>query len=342
MDSFMTKPADNDAPVAMSIDEFRLHLEAEKRRRHVIPTTEFIKPCAYITPEPGDGPDCDQWTLTRRHEGLTRPLPLAGREAMMRTASGTIMLIEQLRAEMPWFQSVINSIERQLELQLMLGRPWLAVRPMLLVGGPGVGKSHFARRLAELAKTGSGVADLAGISDSRLIEGTARGYSTAQPCFPALIISRTGTANPVVILEEIEKAGRSEQSGDPVAALLNLIEPGTARAYHDKALLAVVDISHVNWVATGNSVGNLPLHFLSRVDVFEVAAPTAAMFDDVVATLSNALLCRWRINATATFEIPRAARTTLKRDFARHRSVRRLGQLLEQIAIGCVQMPARH
>lgn len=338
----MNRMPTNDGTTGMPIRQFRALIADQTRRGYVAPRTEFVTPCIEIAVETGDNPEWDHWTLAKRYAALTKPLPLAGAAVMHRTAAGLIALVAQLRADAPWFGGVIDAIEQQCELQLLLGRPWLSVRPMLIIGDPGVGKSHFARRLAELAGTGCGVADLSGTSDNRLIEGTPRGYTTAQPCFPALVMNQSRTANPVAIAEECNKAGGSARNGDPISSLLNLIEAGSAHGYFDKALLAPVDVSHVNWVATGNSLGRLPAAFLSRVDVFEVDPPAAAMFDGIVTSLTTALLRRWQLDGTAAFVIPKAAIATLRADFAKHRSVRRLGKMLERIAVGCLRMPAWH
>jgi len=65
--------------------------------------------------------------------------------------------------------------------------------------------------------------------------GNPRGWNASQPMFPALIMVQTKTANPILIAEEVNKAGGSERYGDPIAAMLNLIEPNNTPCHYDNA-----------------------------------------------------------------------------------------------------------
>ena len=174
-------------------------------------------------------------SIAKQYHGLTMELPLAGGHAM-REIGGELDIIRYLRSRSPWLEPAISVLDRQLRLQLWSGRPWISFRPMFLVGPPGSGKSHLAALLAGQIGCGHSVLDFAGISDSRTIEGTARGYTTSQPCFPAIVMHQHQTANPVLIVEEVDKAGGSKRNGDPLAVLLTMAERSTARTYFDKCL----------------------------------------------------------------------------------------------------------
>lgn len=306
-----------------------------------MPTTAYVRPCERIEPEAyQDGLGFN--TIAARYAKLTDELPLRGASAMHRLpASSELSMVAELRARAPWFEPAIAIVERQLELQLLRGNPWLAFRPMLLLGPPGVGKSWFARTVAELSGAGIGTADLAGSYGDGLIAGNPRGYIQNQPCFPAVVMNQTATANPVCIVEEVDKAGGSERTGDPLAALLNLIEPGSATAYYDKCLLAPVDVSHVNWILTANTLGRLTPPLLSRLDVVEIAPPTKDMFEGVIEQLTRSLCAGWGVSPSSLV-LPAKAINTLRRDFGRRRSVRRLSMILQAIAPHCLVAATRH
>ncbi|RWR26362.1 hypothetical protein D2T31_20270 [Sinirhodobacter populi] len=94
-------------------------------------------------------------------------------------------------------------------------------------------------------------------------------------------ISETGFANPMILLDEIEKAGLSSL-GDPLSALLPLLQRDTARQYRCPYLDANVDLSRVSWVMLGNGFGRLPAPVRDRVTIFQVGGPTGSQIRGLV------------------------------------------------------------
>ena len=212
---------------------------------------------------------------------------------------------------------------------------------MLLVGPPGCGKSHLARLIAGRSGTGFAILDLAGSSDNRTLEGMARGWTSAQPCFPAVTINRTATANPVVCLEEIDKAGGSGRNGDPLATILTMIEPSTARGYFDKCLLAPLDLSHVNWIMTANDASRLPGPLRSRLDIIVLTGPGPEHFDALFGNLLRDLAGGWALRPDMLPSIDRNIEIMLRDRFVHHRSARRLMRELETVLSAMIRTMPR-
>lgn len=233
-------------------------LRAEGRRRALRIATRLTV-CERIEPERelANGPRFDQ-SLGQRWDMLTRPLRLAGRAAMRPSASGRFPALDALGEAMPWGKPLVDDVERQLRIQLALGRPWIRIEPVLLVGAPGVGKTWLARRLgAALALRGAAL-ELGSASDDRTLSGTARGWSNAQPAWPLVVIASTCSPNPLLVLDELDKAGGSSSNGRPHHALLSLLEPASARAWYDQCLMTACDLSQVNWIACANTLDPIP------------------------------------------------------------------------------------
>lgn len=303
------------------------NLETDRDRRSRIPTTRYILPCAEIPPETKEFDGLV--SIAERYARLTEPLPLAGAEALRPLADGTRAITAYLQAEAPWMAEAIELLDEQLRAGLWAGRPWIAHRPLLLVGGPGAGKSHFARLVASFSRIGFTMLSMAGVFDAASIDATPRTFIQPLPCLPALAMHQAGTANPLVIVDELEKGGRSQRHGDPLAALLALLEPSSAGAFYDRCLLTHIDVSHVNWIMTANSIDTLAPPLRSRLDIVHVRGPGPEHFDGLLAKLLREIARRWGVPVSALPELDRQAEGLLRARFARSRSVRQLGRELQ-------------
>ncbi len=163
-----------------------------------------------------------------------------------------------LLEEFPYAASVIETVLRDLD-----SRDDVHVRPTLLIGPPGSGKSHFARRLAEVLKTPWEMIPCAGVSDG-MHGGATRKWTSGEPSLPVAVIRTHRHAGPVIILDEIEKAGTSRHNGNFHDVLHGLLERETAARWHDPYIDAPCDLSHISWIMTANTVDPLPKSLRDR------------------------------------------------------------------------------
>lgn len=201
--------------------------------------------------------------------------------ALLRGATRSIVrplrwrvLIEELARELPAFRLPLELLSQSFALaDRRSGRP--AIPPMLLVGPPGVGKSYFARRLSEALRCGHAWMALDQRTAGTTLRGSDSHWSNAKHglLFEHLALGRT--ANPIFVLDEIDKASRSagQQNVDMLAQLYSVLEPETARHVEDISLSIELDASQVMYIATANDLRTLDAPLLSRFEVFRIELP---------------------------------------------------------------------
>ena len=187
--------------------------------------------------------------------------------------------------EFPYAVDVID-----LALADLVGRLTIRLRPLLLIGDPGGGKSRFARRLGEALRLSIWRTD-GSRADGAVFGGTDRRWSSAEPCHPFLAVAQGKIANPLVLIDEIEKAATRSDYGRLWDSLLGFLEPETNARYPDPALQTNLDLSQVSNIATANSVDPLPSPIRDRFRVVAFPKPSAddldALLPAVIADLAR-------------------------------------------------------
>jgi len=238
-----------------------------------------------------------------------------------------------LRGEFPWFAALIDDIESEWRLGAGMGRGWIRVRPILLHGPPGIGKSRFVARLAELSGTGHAFLSVSGSSDNRQLAGTAAGWSTAQPSWPAQMMLKLGCANPILMIDELDKTSEDRRNGRVIDTLLTMIEPETGRMWSDECLGGALDLTHVSWLMCANDLSLIDPTLRSRVRCIAVAGPDVTDFGALYRRMLEDIAREFDTDPALLPPLEPSVVAALARGFEQTRSIRRLRRALE-IALG--------
>lgn len=193
---------------------------------------------------------------------------IAGRTLHFVTAGNLASIRAALRDEFPHCHMAIDVLLSD----LTEGEP-IHLRPTLLVGMPGGGKSRLARRIAESLDVGLHRYDGSGSSDNTF-GGTPRRWSSGEHCVPLEAIRRHMVANPWLLIDEIDKSGTGGHNGSLGNALMPFLEAETSRSFPDPFVEANVDLSHVSYVLTANDDTLLPVPLRDRLRVVRLPEPT--------------------------------------------------------------------
>lgn len=191
---------------------------------------------------------------------------LAGPRVMRRAGPVNEHAADEIAArlyeESPWLGAAIEVIWQDMRRHAREGQG-LKFRPVLLDGPPGIGKTHLAKRIAELSSMPGLDFDVGSSTEGWRLTGMSRGWSSSHPSQIVSTILKTGVINPVIFIDEIDKAGvLVSKSGTPtsiVTSLLTMLEPRSASGWACPYYQVKFDMSHVNWILACNNA-----HLLSE------------------------------------------------------------------------------
>lgn len=208
-------------------------------------------------------------------------------------------LLAQWRVDMPNFGRVIDHVEACCSLSRLTRTP-LRIAPILLAGPPGMGKTHFATRLASLPGWRSSSTPSNRPRRCRSCGGSDKHWSNAEPGMLHKLILLGEHANPVIVLDELDKTNAGS-TYRPANALHAVLELATARMLRDKSVDLAFDASYAVYVATANRLSTIDASLLSRFELFHIAPPDArssvAIARSIVRDMWAALKLTRRIQA---------------------------------------------
>src|SRR5438067_10086196 len=181
--------------------------------------------------------------------------------------------MERLFEGLPNFTDVLEDIRKHLALCID-SNDSIELPPMLLLGEPGIGKTYFARKISHLLGTGFGLVPMSSLTAGWVLSGASSQWKNAKPgkVFDTLV--NGDYANPVIVVDEIDKASADGQY-DPLGALYELLEVETATRFIEEFVELPIDASGAVWLATANDAARIPEPLLSRLSVYEIDAPDA-------------------------------------------------------------------
>lgn len=164
--------------------------------------------------------------------------------------------------------------ERVLELLSVYAlSPDIKGQIICLVGPPGVGKTSIGKTVAECMGRKFARVALGGVHDESEIRGHRKTYIGAMPGKIINAIKQSGSGNPVILLDEVDKLGK-DYKGDPASALLEVLDPEQNNTFVDHFIEIPYDLSRAVFIATANSLDTIPAPLLDRMEVIEVSSYT--------------------------------------------------------------------
>lgn len=186
---------------------------------------------------------------------------------------GAIEKMEELREEFENFSEVIDHVQRELILANAMKPSSFRIAPILLDGEPGVGKTAFSNALSRILDVPFVKLSAGGLQHAAAFTGTASHWSNAQTGEVFNMIARSDCATGIFLIDEVDKL-TDRRECQVLPAVLDLLEPESARAYRDESMGVAFDASRLIVLMTSNVIANIDTALLSRCKVFVIKKPS--------------------------------------------------------------------
>jgi hypothetical protein len=192
--------------------------------------------------------------------------------------------LDALGEQFPNFDKVIDFYRHQFALARLTGSGAFGAHPLLIAGPPGVGKTAFCQALARIVATHFELISFSGMTAGFVLGGMSSGWSEGKPGRVVEALARGHYANPLIVLDEMDKAG-GDKRYDPLGPLYQLLEKETSARFVDEALEIPTDCSRMVWIGTANNLSLIAEPVLSRFAIVTVERPSSRQMAAVLRSI---------------------------------------------------------
>lgn len=198
--------------------------------------------------------------------------------------------LDTLLLQFPNFSDVIAYYREQMALARVAEQSIFAANPLLIAGPPGIGKTAFCHAFSKTVATHFELISLSGMTAGFVIGGMSSNWADGKPGKIVEALARGHKANPLIVLDEIDKTG-GDKRYDPLGPLYQLLESETAKRFIDEGLEVPANCSHIIWIATANALEVIADPIISRFTVIEADAPAPNQMEKVLISIYQKVRC---------------------------------------------------
>ena len=199
-------------------------------------------------------------------------------------------IFDELDKELPNFKAVTSFYRGSFALNESRDvKKYKAPKPILLLGNPGIGKTHYAKKLAKLLGTSYRFFDSNSITGGWVLSGNNATWRGADAGLIFTEMAKSETLSPIILLDEIDKiSARSDHS--PFSTFHQLFEPENAKTFFDEFVNLSFDASQIIYILTANEVKDIAPSLLSRMTVFNIENPSIEDMKKIIQSIYTNLM----------------------------------------------------